>query len=586
MGSAEKLWRLLTPDQRRGAVALLALMLLGTFLEMLGVGLIIPVLAFMSQSGPLAQSQAAAIFSGLAQLTRAQMLAVAVVILLLTYAFKALFLAFVTWRQSRFVFRLQISLSRRLFEAYLSQPYTFHLQHNSAQLVGNVVTETSQLSHVATIPGLTLISEGLVLAGICSLLFLVEPLGALVAVLTISLAGLALYRLTRVRLLRWSASRQYHEGMRLQHLQQGLAGVKEVKLLGREVQFLARFVTHDAGVARVQERYLTLQVWPRLWFELLAVAAVAALVLTMLGQGKSIEALIPTLGLFAAAAFRLMPSVSKVLTAIQNLRYARPVIDKLTRELASVQQGVSSADVEPLSFRETLSLENVNYAYPEAPGKALVDVSLRIPHGASVGFVGGSGAGKSTLIDVILGLLAPASGCVRVDGQDVQGNMRGWQSQIGYVPQSIYLTDDTLRANIAFGIPAEAVDETAVWRALRAAQLEEFAAQLTAGLDTALGERGVRISGGQRQRIGIARALYHDPAVLVLDEATSALDAATEQSVMEAVKALHGKKTILIVAHRTSTLEHCDLVVRLARGSVAAVGDATAMLHHGMSASR
>jgi ABC-type multidrug transport system fused ATPase/permease subunit len=232
-----------------------------------------------------------------------------------------------------------------------------------------------------------------------------------------------------------------------------------------------------------------------------------------------------------------------------------------------------------LPFRHSLRLERIDFTYSGAPDPALRSINLTIAQGVSVGFIGGSGAGKSTLIDVILGLLTPTSGVVHVDGVDVQTNMRGWQKQIGYVPQSIYLTDDTLRANIAFGVSDSEVDETAVWRALRAAQLEEFVGQLTDGLGAHLGERGVRLSGGQRQRIGIARALYHDPAVLVLDEATSSLDPATEQGVMEAVKALHGKKTILIVAHRASTVEHCDLIVRLTRGEVAEVGDASAILY-------
>ena len=229
-------------------------------------------------------------------------------------------------------------------------------------------------------------------------------------------------------------------------------------------------------------------------------------------------------------------------------------------------------------FRATLELSQITYSYPGAAEPALKDLSLTIQRGESVGFIGASGAGKSTLVDILLGLLTPDTGEVRVDGKDIQENLRNWQDQIGYVPQSIYLTDDTLRCNVAFGLTDEQIDDEAVQRAIQAAQLEEFVASLPEGLETIVGEHGVRLSGGQRQRIGIARALYHDPVVLVLDEATSALDAVTERDVMQAVYALHGDKTLLIVAHRLSTVAHCDKLVRLEEGRVVEEGDARVML--------
>jgi len=576
---ARKVWHLMLPQQRRGAAVLLGLMLLGTVLETVSVGLVTPILAFMSQNGPTARhSLLDGILAHYPHVTRGELLVTAMVVLVAVYAVKAVYLALLSWRQSRFIFALQINVSRQLVDGYLAQPYTFHLQRNSAQMIRNVVSETSQFSHLAVIPGMTMLSEGLVLVGIGSLLMLIEPIGALLVMLTIGFAGYLFHRATRMRLLRWGEAREHHEGMRIQHLQQGLGGVKDVKLLGRESQFLEKYVLHDVGVARVQERQLTLQALPRLWLELLGITGLAALVLSMLVQGKPVDALVPTLGLFAAAAFRLMPSVSKVLTAIQSLRYAEPVVDTLNAEIEQLRKGRMRACKEPVPFERALQLEGLCYQYPGASVPALRGVSLEISRGSSVGFVGGSGAGKSTLIDVILGLLPPTEGAVRVDGKDIQSALRGWQNQIGYVPQTIYLTDDTLRANVAFGLPEEQIDETAVWRALRAAQLEQFVKQLPTGLETIVGERGVRLSGGQRQRIGIARALYHDPAVLVLDEATSSLDTATEQGVMDAVKALSGEKTVLIVAHRISTVEHCATVVRLDQGMIAAAGDPKTIL--------
>jgi ABC-type multidrug transport system fused ATPase/permease subunit len=299
----------------------------------------------------------------------------------------------------------------------------------------------------------------------------------------------------------------------------------------------------------------------------------------MLGRGVELTSIVPTLGLFAAAAFRLMPSVSRVLASVQAVRYAMPVINTLHEELklAAPEPAIRTTDQGRRFYRE-IRLTDVAYSYPGADTPALHGLTLAIKKGESVGFIGSSGSGKSTLVDVILGLLPPSNGSVLVDGQDIQEQLRTWQDQIGYVPQSIYLTDDTLRRNVAFGIPDEHIDDAAVQRAIRDAQLEEFVGGLPNGVESIVGERGIRLSGGQRQRIGIARALYHDPSVLVMDEATSALDATTESGVMEAVTALRGSKTILIVAHRLTTVGQCDRIYRLESGTVVAEGVPAKML--------
>jgi ABC-type multidrug transport system fused ATPase/permease subunit len=311
---------------------------------------------------------------------------------------------------------------------------------------------------------------------------------------------------------------------------------------------------------------------PRLWFELLAVAALLLLTAVMVWQGTPSERLLPMLGLFATVAFRMLPSVNHMTSAIHRLRTAEGMLIDLAKELSLAHDTASIRPAMPLSFRDAIVLENVRFRYPGSRENVLDSVSIRIPHGASVGFIGGSGAGKSTLVDVILGLLPPAAGQVTVDGRDIHDSLRGWQDTIGYVSQTIYLCDDSIRRNIAFGVPEKDVDDDAVRRALKAAQLDEFVDSLPAGADTFVGERGVRLSGGQRQRIGIARALYHDPEVLVLDEATSALDVDTEKGVMAAVNALHGTKTLIIVAHRLTTVADCDTLYRLEKGRIVKSG--------------
>jgi ABC-type multidrug transport system fused ATPase/permease subunit len=564
---------LLTPGERRSALVLLGLMIVGMALETLCTFLVIPAIALMLQQD-LATSypQLRPVLAALGNPSQAGLIVRVMLGLVAIYLLKNLFLAFLAWRQTRFAFGVQAQLSQRLFTAYLRQPYTFHLQRNSAQLIRNVTGEVGMFTE-AMVSGLLIATELLVLVGISALLLAVEPAGTLIAVLVLSAAAWSFYYAMRARLVRWGEARQLHDGLRLQHLHQGLGGAKDVKLLGRERNFLDQYGLHNAQSARVSQLQAMLQMLPRLWLEMLAVTGLATLVLTMLAQGREMGTIVPTLGLFAAAAFRLMPSVNRVLASAQTLRFCLPVVGTLREELRLAAPAPAARPRQSPGtpgLRSDIRLTSVRYRYPSAAAPALDDVSLCIGKGESVGFVGPSGSGKSTLVDVVLGLLTPEAGQVLADGADIQSDLRAWQDQIGYVPQSIYLTDDTLRRNVAFGLPDQEIDEASVVRAIRAAQLDEFVGSLPQGLDTIVGERGIRLSGGQRQRIGIARALYHDPAVLVLDEATSALDTATEHGVMQAVTALQGSKTVLIVAHRLSTVAHCERLYRLEQGRIVA----------------
>lgn len=571
-----KLNALLTVQQRRKAIFLLGLMLIGMALETFGIGMVIPALHLMTEPNFAEKyPNLMPLLVYLGSPTQVQLVIGGMITLVGVYSVKTIFLSFLVWRQAQFVFGLQANLSQRLFTGYLTQPYTFHLQRNSAQLIRNVMTEVAQFTFSATLPCVTLIGEGLVVFGIMFLLLMMEPLGSLIVIMVVSAAGFVFYQITRNPILRWGKARQYHEGQRIQHLQQGLSGAKDVKLLGREADFLTQYSTHNSGTARVTQLQTVIQALPRLGLEWLAMVGLAALVLTMVAQGRSIESLLPIIGLFAAAAFRLMPSATRVISSLQGMRYSLPVINHLDDEIKLLENGPSVKHVrgKPIdALRDSIKLKSVSYRYPNSCNQVLKNVSLGISRGSSVGFVGGSGAGKSTLIDIILGLLTPESGQILVDDIDIQRNLRSWQDQIGYVPQTIYLTDDTLRRNVAFGLSENQINDIAVERAIAAAQLIDFVDGLPDGLNTMVGERGVRLSGGQRQRIGIARALYHDPAVLVLDEATSSLDTATEAGVMQAVNALHGDKTLIVVAHRLSTVEHCDVLCKLENGLMIKTG--------------
>lgn len=565
-----KIWQILTPKQRKGTAGQFALMFIGALLDTIGIGLIVPVIILLTQEDIVSSYPAVVpALEYIGNPDRETLIVIAILALVCIYLIKALYLGFLAWSQTRFIFSIRVSMSQALFTSYMHQPYAFHLQRNSALLVRNVLGEVTLFISNALKPVMQIVTGALLLCGISGLLFLVEPIGTLVVVLVLGGAAWGFHQLTRARITDWGKSRQFHDGRRLQHLQQGLGGAKDVKLLGRESEFLMRFREHNLKGAKVERYQATLHQLPRLWMELLVVICLAVLVLTMIYQNKETASIVPLLGLFAAAAFRLMPAVKAMLSATQTLRYGLPVIDNLHKEFMLASHAPSSGHKGvDTSFTEVIRLKDVSYMYPCAEDHALNSISLDINKGESIGFVGPSGSGKSTLIDVILGLLTPDKGQVLVDGHDIQQDLRAWQDQIGYVPQSIYLTDDTLRRNVAFGLSSEQIDDVAVHRAIKAAQLDDFVASLPGGLDSFVGERGIRISGGQRQRIGIARALYHDPSVLVLDEATSALDTATELDVMKAVKDLQGRKTILIVAHRLSTVEHCNRLYSLHHGQI------------------
>lgn len=576
MHHISKIYKLLTSEERKLAYLLLCYMLIGAIVETASIGLIVPALSIMSQSAPSDSLWRIKLENLLGNPNQDELVIIGVSTLFVVYLIKTLFLVFLTWKQNAFIFGVRSALSQRIFSTYLSQPWSFYLQRNSAHLINVLTNETNQFGSYALQPILTLITEILVLTAIFLLLILTEPVAALSIISVLGLVLLVIYTITKNKFARWGADRQFHESLRIQQVQQGIGGVKEIKLLGREKDFLDNYSHHNLACSRIVQLQNTMQQTPRLLLEFLAVGIFFILVLVSLQQRKSLTAIVATLALFAGAAFRLMPSVSRIIGAMQSLRYADSVITLLTKETSLAVSNLNVKDnLSELEFNKAISFSEVCFKYSGAPENALYKLSFAVPKGHCVGLVGESGSGKSTTVDILLGLLTPTEGQVLVDGKDIQKNMRGWQSQIGYVPQMIFLSDDTLRRNIAFGVPENEIDDVAVDRAIKMAQLEDYVNTLADGINARVGERGVRLSGGQRQRIGIARALYHDPQVLVLDEATSALDTATEAEVMGAVNGLIGTKTVIIVAHRLSTLSRCDKLYWFDKGKIKDEGSYT-----------
>jgi ABC-type multidrug transport system fused ATPase/permease subunit len=561
-------WRALAINERRKLFFVWILVLIGMMLELLSLGLIIPFMGLLTQDDYAEKFPS--LYERLGEPTQQEILVTGVLFILAVYLVKAIFTYYSNWVQRAFLNRAKARLSNEIFQRYLCQPYSFHLDHNSSTLITNAENGRTIVSGGLE-PLLVLLTDGLIATGMFVLLLLVEPIGTLCVLVLFAAASVLFQFSTRKRIHEWGIAKKIESRLVLKHLQQGLGGAKEVKIMGREQLFLEEHKKSVSASMEVDRRFMMLQVIPRLWLELLAIVGLVVLVLAMIGSGDSVSQILPVLGLFAATSFRIIPSINRILASIQTLGYSKPIIRSVFDDLQLLVPITPKTGTE-IQFSTSVCFENVSFKYSNAVGNANENLSFCIGKGEAVGIIGHSGAGKSTLVDILLGLLQPTAGAVLVDGADIQNNLRSWQNHIGYVPQTIYLVDDTLARNVAFGLPGDMVDHDAIARSIKAAQLDEFVSTLPDGLDTIVGERGVRLSGGQRQRIGIARALYNDPEILVLDEATSSLDTETEQGVMDAVKELLGTKTIVIIAHRTTTVSYCTKVYKMEKAQIVGSG--------------
>jgi ATP-binding cassette, subfamily B, bacterial PglK len=489
------------------------------------------------------------------------------------YVGKNLLWTLTEYTRSRCIGEATAALSHTMLSGYLRASYPFHLQRNSAHLIETADRAVERVFTNVMSPVLIIITEVLVTAGILGVLLAAAPAATLIAVTVLLTLSAVFLRATRRQALRAGAQLQALHRAVLQHLQQALGGIKEVKVLGRERFFDEVVGRRQRALARVRYMHTTLSALPRIFVETIFICGgMFVVVLVTLGGSPGARTL-SLLGLYAYAAFRIIPSSNRILWQLNEVRYGRASIDQVYNDLVAVRDTrTRSQSLAPFTFADRLVLDDVSYAYPGAERAVLHAVSLSIRRGESIGIVGPTGAGKSTLVDLIVALLEPSAGRITVDGRELSGCASSWQRQIGYVPQAIFLIDDTLRRNIALGIPDEDIDEEKVWAAVRLAQLEDLLASVPQGLDTQVGERGVRLSGGERQRVGIARALYHEPQVLIFDEATSALDNRTEAELTRAIESLREHKTLILIAHRLSTVRNCDRLVFLLKGRVAGLG--------------
>lgn len=568
---------LLSPRERRNAALLLLMILVMALLDVVGVASIMPFIAVLAnpeviQSNP----KIALVYQWLGFSSPDYFLfflGVAVFLLLLfSIAFKAL----TTWALLRFTHMREYSLGMRLVSGYLRQPYEWFLGRHSADLGKAVLSEVQEVVNGALIPMMQMLAQGAVVLALLLLLIVADPVLALGIGGVLGLGYGALYALLRRRIMRMGIEREVANNERFKTLAEAFGGVKEVKVGGLEDILIRRYNGPAKRVARSITAAQLAKQMPRFVLEALAFGGMLLVVLYLMRTHGRLDQAMPIIALYALGSYKLLPALQQVYVHLSTLRFAQPALDKLHVDLTSM----FSPETPPLLATEAMTvtreirLKAVSYRYPGNERLALDGLDLIIPAHATVGLVGPTGSGKTTTVDILLGLLAPVVGTLEVDGTPIQGgNCPHWQQVLGYVPQQIFLIDDSITANIAFGVAPEAVDHAAVEHAARVANLHDFIIyELPAGYATQVGERGVRLSGGQRQRIGIARALYHGPRVLVLDEATSALDNLTEQAVMEAVHNLGHEITIIMIAHRLSSVRECDCIYVLDRGKVSARG--------------
>lgn len=568
----------MTQHQFIRVIELGIIMIIAGFMEMLSVALILPfVEAIVSPDKVMNNYIVQVVCNFMGIQTHKSFLFFLAIVMAIMYILKNLFLLFQIMVQNKFASNQMFAMQYALLENYLSRPYEDFLKIKSGDVIQVISVDVSRTYTILTyilsmlteivisfalLVSVLIISPGITIAMGCILLFLVVLMQAIVKPI-LNESGVA--------------NRKANAGMN-QWLLQSIQGIKEIKLMKKEDFFKKSFSIHGKKYVKTHYMEITLGAVPRYMIEAIAMSVFFLVVGIMINIGVELESLIPVISAIAMASVRLLPAINRISVNLAAISFGAPAVDSLIENLNALQldtktvfdskftDKVTHASINRLSHK--LDVNNIRYHYPESKVNVLDDVSMTITKGMSVGVIGPSGSGKTTLIDILLGLLNPQEGKIRVDGIDIHQDEDGWKSQIGYIPQNIFMLDGTIRSNVAFGVSESEIDDEKVWKALKEAALDDYVRGLPDGLDTEIGERGMRLSGGQRQRIGIARALYLDPEILVLDEATSALDNVTESEIMDAIHRLQGRKTMIIIAHRLSTIENCDSIFKVENGKI------------------
>jgi ATP-binding cassette subfamily C protein len=552
-------------------------MVLISLLEIAGIGAIFPLMVAMVDPDRLAKLPlVSTAYSWLGSENQVSFVLFMAAGLLGLIVIKAIATIFSYRWQFIFAYDIQWTLSTRLLKTYLLAPYSFHLNRNTADMLRNIQSEIPVLANGVLIPSLQILGESIVFLAIVLFLGAISPILTIVMALVLSVTVPTVLRLTKKQSEKHAAQRRRAVTNMYRVASAGLSGFKDLKVLGRQNSFIKRYELDCKDYCQSNAHIMLMGQMPRLVMEVLifiGLLGVLAYVVYTTGETKSA---LPLLGLYAVAATRLMPSLNKIVVGVMQIRYYRGLLDMLPQIIGNITQPDKASQTNirlRIPFEREIRITGLSYAYPGAKTNTLSDISLTIPKGKSVAIIGPSGAGKTTLADVILGLLDEYQGSVKIDNTELsKENMHSWQSCVGYVPQNVYLADDTLLNNVAFGVPDNEIVLASVQKAIGVAQLSDVVSLLPQKWDTFIGERGIKLSGGQRQRIGIARALYREPEVLLMDEATSALDGLTEREIAQEIELLAGKSTVIIIAHRLSTIRKCDIIFVLEGGRLTGAG--------------
>jgi len=560
----QKIRQILPKNQKNALLLLSGLLFIGMLFEILGLGILFPILTVLLDPKKMRIWLNEIAYFDFSIYSYNEILIFCLVSIFVVYLSKTLFLVYLTYKQNIILENVVAHIQKRLYSKYLFQSYKNHLYKNLSQMMKDVQLESIYFKNFFR-SMLTLIVELALVSSIILTILYLEPAGAISIGLIFGSLALLYFQVTKGKIKKWGDKRQSLDSYISKILMNSLSGIKEVKLLDKENFFLDRFTKNNSDKVKVASNHQTLTQISRFYLELITIVGMVSLILILISNGVNTSEIVTLLGVFVAAAFRMIPSINRIIAALQNLKYYTSSVEVINEELFNIPLNKKDKPI-PFEFTKKTTIENLDFSYKKK--KILEGINLVIQKGETIGIIGESGSGKSTLVDLLNGLLKPTKGTIKVDDRNIEEFITSWQLSIGYVGQEIFLIDDTIRANIAFGIEEEKIDHNKINQVLKASQLSKFIRELENGVETRVGDRGIQLSGGQRQRIGIARALYHNPSVLIFDEATASLDDQTEKQVMRSIYNLKQNKTMIIIAHRISTLNQCDKIYEIKHGQI------------------
>lgn len=570
----KKMMKLLDKKQKSAMVGIVIMMLIGAILEALGISVIVPIVQIVMDEKALEEPGIVkTIYDFLGLTSQTQFTLVILGAMAAIFAVKNVYLYIQQKVLCYFVYTNQFNTSQRMMRNYLHKNYEFYLNADTAVVQRTITSDVNNM-YALILNSLQLVSELIVSVIIASILIISDWKMTIVISIMLGITLLLINRAIKPVMRKAGQDNQDYYSKLFKLISQTVMGIKEVKVTAREQYFVEDYVKCGKGYVDAVQKYTLLTSIPRLLIETVCISGTVVYMMVLVAMGTPLADLVTTLTVFAMAVVRLMPCATRINTYLNNISYFEPflmgVSDNLQDEINHPDLKIEFAKENhaKMPVKKAITLKDITYSYPNSDRLIFEHADMEIPIGKAVGIVGTTGAGKSTVVDVLLGLLKMQSGTVYADDKDINSDYYGWLKNVGYIPQMIFMLDDTIRRNVAFGVPDETIDEERVWEVLKEAQLDEFIKTLPEGLETSIGERGIRLSGGQRQRIGIARSLYNDPDVLIMDEATSALDNDTEAAIIESVNRLHGKKTLVIIAHRLQTIENCDMIYRVKDGKI------------------